>query len=93
MMSEQDNNNGNMMSATEFYSRFIEIWQNSETRQEVVFKVNAQLDPSLTYKQVLSKAKYAKTRGIPLKELRYETTNWSQLRSMFGTAPRRSTDK
>ena len=92
-MSEQGNNNKDMMSATEFYSRFIEIWQNSETRQEVVSKVNAQLDPSLTYKQVLGKAKYAKSRGIPLKELQYDTANWSQLRGMFGTAPRRSTDK
>lgn len=92
-MSEQCSDNIRMMSATEFYRRFIEIWQNSETRQEVLCKVNAQLDPSLTYKQVLNKAKYAQARGIPLKELKYDTANWEQLRSAFGVASRRSTDK
>ena len=72
------------MTSTEYYTRFISIWQRANTRQEAFRAIQETLDPEITYKQLLNKVDYARRKGVPLKKLHRDVVDWNTLRTRFG---------
>tara|TARA_Y100000296_G_scaffold42485_1_gene48907 strand:+ start:771 stop:1007 length:237 start_codon:yes stop_codon:yes gene_type:complete len=73
------------MTNTEYYTRFISIWERSNSRQEAFKTIQERLDPEITYKQVMHKVDYARRKGVPLKKLDRDVVDWSTLRTRFGS--------
>ena len=69
-----------MNHQTKYMIDFIKIWQTAANRREAHNRVVTELDPKLTYKQMMSKIHYIRdTRGINLKDVPVldETVDWS----------------
>jgi hypothetical protein len=64
----------------EYYRKFIEIWQTSESLDEAHHRILSELDPSLTYRRAMtSRAVFLKSFGVTLKELPSYIIDWESL--------------
>ena len=71
------------MTKTEYYTRFINIWEVSATRNAAHVAIQEKLDPDLSYKQMMNKVHYVEAQGILLKKLPRDTVDWNHLRNTF----------
>jgi|TARA_R110002074_G_scaffold385422_1_gene566644 hypothetical protein len=71
------------MSKTKFAIRLIEIWNSSETRQGAYTEAQLEFGNELTYSQMMNKIAYARRQGVDVRDLEWDTTNWSAVKSHF----------
>jgi len=68
------------MTNTEFNIKFAQIWQNAETRQDAFERIRKSgLAPEMTYKAMISRVNYMRTKGVDLKALHRDTIDWSKV--------------
>ena len=64
----------------EYYRKFIEIWQTSDSLDEAHHRILSELDPTISYRRTMThRAAFLKSFGIKLRELPSYVIDWEDL--------------
>tara|TARA_Y100001972_G_scaffold126825_1_gene181726 strand:+ start:807 stop:1049 length:243 start_codon:yes stop_codon:yes gene_type:complete len=70
------------MNVTNYTIKFAKIWNASSTRDEAHARINKELHPDLTYKTMMGKVNYMRTRGVELVKLHRDSVDWAKVCSV-----------